>query len=341
MSAPTVILDVDGTLVDSNDAHARAWADAFAEAGIDVPFDRIRRAIGMGGDKLLPHVAKIGADSLLGERLSARRGEIFTARYLAGVQPFPRVRELLERFADDGFTIVVASSATKSDLRALLAQAGVADLVARQTSSDDAEESKPDPDIVLAALKRVGAAPGAAVMLGDTPYDVEAALRAGIRIVGVESGGWRREELDGAVEVYAHAGALAERYERSIVGRLARGLDRPAARALDGPAEEPRRPAPPWWPAAPLLAIGGAILLRSVLNRRRGRRRAKPGFRLTAAERMVRLAAGAAATDPRGMDEDDPLPTGRFADSGIRHGHASRLRRRDYERLRRVISRIS
>ncbi len=262
-AAPTVILDVDGTLVDSNDAHARAWADAFAEAGVAAPFERIRRAIGMGGDKLLPHVAGIRDDSPLGERLSRRRGEIFTARYLAGVRPFPRVRELVERFAGDGFTVVVASSASKDDLGALLDRAGVADLIATQTSSDDAAESKPDPDIVLAALKRSGAPSGAAIMLGDTPYDIEAALRAGIRIVGVESGGWRRAELGGAVEVHADAAALLEGYERSIFARVARGLDPPAA-------EEARRPAPAWWLAAPLLALGTVILLHSVGTRRRG-----------------------------------------------------------------------
>lgn len=322
-AAPTVILDVDGTLVDSNDAHARAWADAFAEAGVDVPFERIRCAIGMGGDKLLPHVAGIRDDSPLGERLSRRRGEIFTARYLAGVRPFPGVRELVERFGRDGFTVVVASSASKDDLQALLDRAGVADLIATQTSSDDADESKPDPDIVLAALKRAGAAPGAAIMLGDTPYDVEAALRAGIRIVGVESGGWRREELGGAVEVHADAAALLEGYERSIFARVARGADRTAAEA--------RRPAPAWWLAAPLLALGTVLLLHSVGSRRRRRGvfrppgETRPDFR----------------RDPRWMDEDEMVPSGRFADSGILHADASRLRRRDYQRLRRLISRTS
>ncbi|MGH9371833.1 MAG: HAD family hydrolase, partial [Vicinamibacterales bacterium] len=169
--SPAIILDVDGTLVDSNDAHARAWLDAFAEAGLDVPPERVRRAIGMGGDKLMPHVSGLSEDSSEGRRISERRGEIFRARYLSQVRPFPRVRDLVERFARDGFTIVVASSAKESDLCLLLEIADVADLIESPTSSDDAERSKPDPDVVQAALQESGATPDRTVMLGDTPYD--------------------------------------------------------------------------------------------------------------------------------------------------------------------------
>jgi phosphoglycolate phosphatase-like HAD superfamily hydrolase len=211
-----VVLDVDGTLVDSNDAHARAWVDAFAEAGIVVEYDRVRRAIGMGGDKLMPHVSGLSEDSPEGARISARRHEIFTSRYFPDVRPFPRVRELVQRFVDDGYTCVVASSATREDLRALLERANVSDLIAIETSSDDAERSKPDPDIVRAALQRAGKPAAATVMLGDTPYDVEAALRAGIRIVGVECGGWTRRDLAGVSQAFASPADLLERYDQSI-----------------------------------------------------------------------------------------------------------------------------
>jgi phosphoglycolate phosphatase-like HAD superfamily hydrolase len=222
-----VILDVDGTLVDSNDAHARAWVDAFAEHGIAVAFERVRRAIGMGGDKLMPAVAGLDAESADGKKISQRRGEIFTERYLPTVRPFPRVRELIERFAADGFTLAVASSAQEDELTPLLEIAGVADLISTKTSSDDAENSKPDPDIVQAALKRTECDPGAAVMLGDTPYDVEAALRAGIQIAALECGGWGRAELRGAAEVHGDPADLLTRYESSIFARV---RDEPAAR---------------------------------------------------------------------------------------------------------------
>jgi phosphoglycolate phosphatase-like HAD superfamily hydrolase len=175
----------------------------------------------MGGDKLIPHVAGISADSPEGARISARRGEIFTSGYLPGIRPFPQVRALVQRFLDDGYTVVVASSAKEDEVRALLEHAGVADLIASQTSADDAERSKPDPDIVLAAIARSGAAREAIVMLGDTPYDVDAAHRAGIAIVAVESGGWRRDDLVGAIEVYRDPGDLHAQYDRSLFAHLA------------------------------------------------------------------------------------------------------------------------
>jgi HAD superfamily hydrolase (TIGR01509 family) len=214
------ILDVDGTLVDSNDAHAEAWVAAFNEAGIDVSHDRVRRAIGMGGDKLLPHVAGLAADSALGRGISARRGEIFRAEFLPHLVAFPRVREFVQRLLDDGYRVAVASSAKADELDPLLEIAGIADLLHAQTSSDDAKRSKPDPDIVLAAMQRVGADPSTTVMLGDTPYDVESAQRAGIAIVGVESGGWSPDDLKSAVEVHPGVADLCARYGESIYARL-------------------------------------------------------------------------------------------------------------------------
>ena len=215
-SDAAVILDVDGTLVDSNDAHAGAWVDAFSEHGITVAFDHVRRSIGMGGDKLMPEVSGIEESSDLGEKIASRRAEIFAKDYLPKLQGFPKVRELLERFADDGFTLVVASSAKEDELGPLLERAGVQDLIARRTSSDDAENSKPDPDIVAAAIKQAGCPKDRAIMIGDTPYDVTAARRAGIEIVGFECGGWTREALAGAVAVYRDPAHLLAEYERSV-----------------------------------------------------------------------------------------------------------------------------
>ena len=215
-----VIFDVDGTLVDSNDAHAQAWVTAFNEAGRDVSYDRVRRAIGMGGDKLMPHVAGLTEDSPLGRRIGERRKEIFLTEFLPHLKPFPRVRDFVQRLRDDTFNVVVASSASKKELSALLDVAGIADLLTSATSADDADRSKPDPDIVVAALQRSGASRESAVMVGDTPYDVVAAQQAGIAIVGVESGGWKRDELAGAIEVHPGIAELCSSYSESILARL-------------------------------------------------------------------------------------------------------------------------
>ncbi len=222
MAPYAVILDVDGTLVDSNDAHAQAWVDAFNEAGIDASRDRVRRAIGMGGDKLMPQVAGIREDSREGSRISKRRGEIFRERHLPNLTAFPRVRDLVQQFTTDGYTVVVASSAQSDELSQLLKIAGVSDLIATTSSASEARRSKPDPDIVQAALQRSGAPATQAIMLGDTPYDVEAALRAGIAVVGVESGGWGAEDLRGAVEVHPGAAGICAHYDESAFARLIR-----------------------------------------------------------------------------------------------------------------------
>ena len=215
-----VIFDMDGTLVDSNDAHARAWVAAFAEHGITVAYESVRRAIGMGGDKLMPIVAGLQEESPKGKQIARRRAEIFQQVWLPQLLPFPRTRELVERLEDDGFGLAVASSATEEELRPLLRIAGVSDLIPTRTSSDDAEKSKPDPDIVKAALERTGCPADLAIMIGDTPYDVEAALRAGIRIAAFECGGWGRADLKGASEIYRDASDLLDKYDVSILFRL-------------------------------------------------------------------------------------------------------------------------
>jgi phosphoglycolate phosphatase-like HAD superfamily hydrolase len=216
-----VILDVDGTLVDSNDAHARSWLEAFAEHGITVAYEDVRRSIGMGGDKLMPDVSGIEEDSEEGRRIADSRVRIFKNRWLPGLRAFPCTRELLRRFLDSGFTLAVATSAKQEELQPLLQTAGLDDLVSLRTSSDDASNSKPDPDIVSAAVTKSGCSPGRAIMLGDTPYDVEAARKAGVHIVALECGGWSGADLRGADEIYADAAELLRRYETSIFARLA------------------------------------------------------------------------------------------------------------------------
>jgi HAD superfamily hydrolase (TIGR01509 family) len=214
-----VLLDVDGTLIDSNDAHAHAWVDVGRKFGHAIAFDDVRRKIGMGGDRVLPQLTGLQEESDEGARMLERRGEIFRSRYLPSLKAFPNARKLLERLKDDGLQLVVATSASESDLGALLEQAGLDDLLTRSVNSDDAESSKPAPDIVEAAVEEAGVDAAACVMIGDTPYDVGAARRAGVPIIGVRCGGWSEDELDGAAEVYDDVAALLAAYDRSLLGR--------------------------------------------------------------------------------------------------------------------------
>jgi HAD superfamily hydrolase (TIGR01509 family) len=197
-----VLLDVDGTLVDSNDAHAHAWVSAFAQSQVTVDFAHVRRCIGMGGDKLMPEVSGLSEDSADGKRISKRRREIFKTDWLPQLQPFRDAGRLVAALKSRGLTVVAASSAKKDELRPLLEIAGAASLVDSATSSDDAEESKPDPDIIHAALEEAKANAGEAMMIGDTPYDVQAAQRAGVAAVAFRCGGWPDQDLKGAVAIY-------------------------------------------------------------------------------------------------------------------------------------------
>lgn len=210
-----VILDVDGTLVDSNDAHARAWVEAFAEAGMSVSYDRVRPLIGKGSDKLLVEAAGIEKDSPQGKQLSDRRSEIFRQRYLPHLRATPGAHDLLVQMRDAGLKLVVASSAEKAELTKLLKLAGALDLIEDKTSSGDVERSKPDPDVVHAAIESSGLEAGELVMLGDTPYDVEAAGRAHVASIAVRSGGWDDEHLQGALAVYDNPADLLAHYADS------------------------------------------------------------------------------------------------------------------------------
>lgn len=214
-----VILDVDGTLVDSNDAHAQAWVQALAEHGHDVPFERVRPLIGMGSDKVLPVVSGLDVESEEGERITERRKQIFKERYVPRLRAFPGVRPLLERMRGNGLELVVASSATEEDLKPLLEIAGAEDLIEGRTSSDDADESKPDPDIVHAALASSGLPASEVLMIGDTPYDVAAGGRAGVGVVALRCGGWGTEDLAGALAVYDDPADLLAHYDSSPLAR--------------------------------------------------------------------------------------------------------------------------
>jgi HAD superfamily hydrolase (TIGR01509 family) len=213
-----VIFDVDGTLVDSNDLHVEAWREAFRCYGKELSFREVHGQMGKGGDQLMPVFCSGEELERFGEELERRRVELFKTDYLPRVRPFPRVRELFERIKAAGLRIALASSAKEEELERHKESMRVKDLLEAAASADDAERSKPHPDIFEAALAGLkGVRPEEAIVVGDTPYDVEAAAKAGMRTVGLLSGGFGEEALReaGAVAVYRDVSDLLEHYEES------------------------------------------------------------------------------------------------------------------------------
>ena len=197
------VFDVDGTLVDSNDAHAHAWRHAFMEAGLAVGFEPIRRLIGKGSDKLLAELTGLDADSPRAKGLAACKTEIFTAYYLPRLKPFPHARDLLVFLSNHDIKLAVATSASPEELDALLDVVKVRDMLDVKVTGEDAGRSKPDPDPVSCALRKLGLKPLDCVMVGDTPYDAAAAKAAGVRFIGLRCGGWRDSDLQPAMGVYS------------------------------------------------------------------------------------------------------------------------------------------
>lgn len=218
-----VIFDVDGTLVDSVDMHAKSWQDAFAAFGRRIPYDEIRSQIGKGGDQLMPVFLSEADIAAHGEGIESRRKQILTTRFLPGISAFSGVRALFERLRRDGVKTVLASSAKGDELQTYKKAARIEDLVDAETSSDDAEKSKPHPDIFQAALKRLGRPDTASVLVvGDTPYDAQAAGRAGLRTIGVLCGGFSESSLRqaGCIAVYEGPAGLLSRYEDTPLASL-------------------------------------------------------------------------------------------------------------------------
>jgi phosphoglycolate phosphatase-like HAD superfamily hydrolase len=215
----TVLLDIDGTLIDSNDAHARAWVDSLRAHGYVIPFEQVRPLIGMGGDKVLPELTGLDPESGEAERMSKTRSELFLKRELPSLRPTRGARDLLQHMLDVGFELVVATSAKVDEVRALLEQAGVSDLIQLASSADDAERSKPDPDIVRAALRLSGSQAAHSAMIGDTPYDVEAAARARVPAIALRCGGWWDDAaLAQATAIYDDPADLLAHFEESPLG---------------------------------------------------------------------------------------------------------------------------
>jgi HAD superfamily hydrolase (TIGR01509 family) len=213
-----VIFDVDGTLVDSVDLHAKSWQDVFAEFGHEFPFEKVRSQIGKGGDQLLPVFLSEKEQAEKGKAISSRRAEILKQRYTQQIRPFPKVRDLFERLQQDGIKCVLASSAKKDELQTYKKLVQIEDLIDEETSSDDAEKSKPYPDIFQAAIQRLpGIDASDMLVVGDTPYDAQAAGKAGLRTIGVLCGGFAESDLReaGCIAIYRDPADLLAHYADS------------------------------------------------------------------------------------------------------------------------------
>ncbi len=214
-----VIFDIDGTLIDSVDLHAKAWQEAFQHFGHNFSFDKIRSQIGKGGDQLLPALLPESEVQAQGKEMEEYRSSLFKQKYLHEVKPFPMVRPLFQRLLTDGWKIALASSAKGDELETYKKMAQIADLLDAQTSSDDAGKSKPHPDIFLAALDHLGKPdPHDCLVVGDSPYDAEAASKAGIPAIGVLCGGFKLEELQhaGYKSIFRDPADLIEHYDQAF-----------------------------------------------------------------------------------------------------------------------------
>lgn len=211
-----VIFDIDGTLLASNDAHAHSWVDAFSDFGYSVPFYQLRWLIGMGGDRLLQTLFPgMSTSEGIGKVISHRRGSVFLERHAPLLQATPGARDLVERIQRAGLKTVVATSAKARELEVLLDHAGVKDLLTEATTASDVDSSKPAPDVVQSALDKIGVPAREAVMIGDTPYDVDSARRAGVSILCVRTGGWDDDSLEGAAAIYDDPQDLLAHFDSS------------------------------------------------------------------------------------------------------------------------------
>ena len=214
-----LLCDIDGTLVQSNWLHAEAWQVALGAMGIHLELEDLRRQIGKGGDELIPVYVPWWKQKHVEEPLKALRKLVFEQDYLSQVKPLPMAREFLVRLKDVGIRPALASSADKADLQIYKRIVGMEDLIEEEASASDTSNAKPHPDIFEATLKRLGLPAEKCMALGDTPYDAEAAGKAGIRTIGVETGGWSREDLlaAGCVEVYKSVADLLEHFDDSLL----------------------------------------------------------------------------------------------------------------------------
>ncbi len=208
------IFDIDGTLIDSVDFHAKAWHETFAHFGFCVTFEDVRSQIGKGGDQLLPVFVPPDKLDALKSQIEAYRSELFKREYLPQLRPFPKVRELLTRIKERHHRIGLASSAKSDEVAIYKRLANIAELVDAETSADDVDCSKPCPDVFEVALGRLRTEPSRAIVIGDSPYDAIAAGRAGARTIGVLCGGFPEADLrqTGCIAIFRDPADILERY---------------------------------------------------------------------------------------------------------------------------------
>jgi HAD superfamily hydrolase (TIGR01549 family) len=218
MAPPIAVLDVDGTLVDTNYHHAIAWYRAFREHGLTMPVWRIHRHIGMGGDQLVAAVAGKRVEDRQGDSIRAAETALY-ADLIGEVQPFADARRLLELLDGRGHRLVLASSGKRDEIDHYLDLLDARELVEAWTTSSDVERTKPDPDLVHAAMDKVGG--GEAVLVGDSTWDCEAAARAEVPTVAVLTGGFSEQELReaGAVAVFESIADLRKALDKTPLGR--------------------------------------------------------------------------------------------------------------------------
>jgi HAD superfamily hydrolase (TIGR01509 family) len=216
-AAGGVVFDVDGTLLDTNYLHVAAWWEAFRERGYDIRCADVHRALGKGSSDLVEQALGKPDPSVI------EAHSRYFAPYLGRMRPLPGAADLLRATARLGLRVVLATSAKDEEIDLMLDALGARDSIGTVVSSGDVDQAKPEPDIVVRALSESGIDPGRAVMVGDAVWDMIAARRAGIRGIGLLSGGIAEQELReaGAVEIYADAAALLGQIPASVIGRLA------------------------------------------------------------------------------------------------------------------------
>lgn len=216
MAVQGVILDIDGTLVLSNDIHAQAWVEAFAAFGYSVPFEKVRPLMGMGGDHVIPLlVPELNDKEGDGKAIADRRKELILNELGQKIVSANGSRDLVLKMQAEGLKLTIASSAKPEELDVLLKAAQVDDLLHEATTSADADASKPAPDIVEAALQKSQFEPTQVVMLGDTPYDIESAGKAGVAVIAMRCGGFSDDQLAGAIAIYNDPADLLQHYDES------------------------------------------------------------------------------------------------------------------------------
>ncbi len=212
-----VIFDLDGTVVDSNELHVDAWDETFRHYGKQFSRQELHRQIGKGGDQYLPVFLDEREMHEIGKEVEAFRADVFKRKYLARVKAFPKVKELFQRIRDDGKRIALASSGNADEVTHYVELAELGELFETQTTKSDVDHSKPRPDVFFAALRHLGTPADETIVIGDTPYDVQAAKKAGMGTIGLRCGGFPEDELlaYGAVAVYDDPADLLESYQRS------------------------------------------------------------------------------------------------------------------------------